>query len=83
MISPAEYQLALVTVVSDAVSISKDDLVIETARLFGFDRTGPDLKEAIDTQTGRLVKGGKLIRDESNLRLPDSTEIGARVEHAV
>ena len=60
MISPAEYQLALLTIIAEAVAISGDDLVVETARLFGFDRTGPDLKEAIDRQVERLVKGGTI-----------------------
>src|SRR5262249_19440358 len=31
MIAPTEYQLAILTIVSDAVAISRDDLVVETA----------------------------------------------------
>jgi very-short-patch-repair endonuclease len=69
MIAPAEYQLAILAILAEAVSISEDDLVVETARLFGFDRTGPDLKEAIDRQVERLVKEGRLHLDESGLRL--------------
>ena len=72
MIPPAEYQLALLTIIADAVVISGDDLVIETARLFEFDRTGPDLKEAIDRQVERLVKEGRLHLDENGLRIADS-----------
>ena len=56
MIAPAEYQLALSTIIADAVAISREELVVEAARLFGFDRTGPDLKEAIDRQVGRWSK---------------------------
>ncbi len=70
MIAPEEYQLALTTIIAEAVTISKDDLVVETARLFGFDRTGPDLKDAIDRQTERLVKEGRLHLDENGLRCP-------------
>jgi very-short-patch-repair endonuclease len=73
MISPAEYQLALLTIIAGAVTISGEDLVVEAARVFGFDRTGPDLKEAIDRQVERLVKEGRLFLDESGLRLPDSS----------
>jgi very-short-patch-repair endonuclease len=69
MIAPAEYQLAISTIISQAVEISGDDLVVETARLFGFDRTGADLKEAIDRQTATLVKAGRLYLDEEVLRL--------------
>jgi very-short-patch-repair endonuclease len=72
MISPAEYQLALLTVVSEAVSISEDDLIVETARLFGFDRTGSDLQEAIDSQVDRLVNAGRLHRDDTGFRLAAS-----------
>ena len=68
VIAPAEYQLALLTIIAEAVAISGDDLVVETARLFGFDRTGPDLKEAIDRQAERLVREGRLHRDENGLR---------------
>ena len=70
MIAPEEYQLALTTIISETVTISEDDLVVETARLFGFDRTGPDLKEAIDRQAERLVKEGRLHLDENGLRCP-------------
>ena len=36
MIAPAEYRLALLTIIAEAVTISGDDLIVETARLFGF-----------------------------------------------
>ena len=72
MISAAEYQIALLTVIADAVTISGDDLVVETARLFGFDRTGPDLKEAIDRQVERLVKEGRLHGGETGFQIPDN-----------
>jgi very-short-patch-repair endonuclease len=70
MIAPAEYRLALSTIISDAVAISRDDLIIETARLFGFDRTGPDLREAIDRQAAKLVKAGQVYLEGNLLRLP-------------
>ena len=69
MIAPAEYQVAISTIISEAVAISHDDLVVETARLFGFDRTGPGLKEAIDQQCATLVQMGRLHIDGDILRL--------------
>jgi len=69
MIAPAEYQLAISTIVSEGVAISRGDLVVETARLFGFDRTGSDLKEAIDQQCETLIKMGRLHLDGDVLRL--------------
>jgi hypothetical protein len=72
MIAPEEYRLALTTIIADAAAISRDDLVVETARLFGFDRTGPDLREAIDRQAEKLVSEGRLYLDENGLRLPEN-----------
>jgi very-short-patch-repair endonuclease len=68
MIAPNEYQLAIKTVISETVEISRQDLVVETARLFGFDRTGPDLKEAIEEQTRKLINSEKLHQDGNVLR---------------
>jgi hypothetical protein len=56
MIPPAEYRLAISIITSEAVAISRGDLVVETARFFGFDRTGSDLKEANSVK--RLSKWG-------------------------
>ena len=75
MISPEEYHLALTVIIADAVAITRDDLVVETARLFGFDRTGADLKEAIDRQVQRLAKEGRLNLDENGFRLPDDNRV--------
>src|SRR3974390_135465 len=63
MISPSEYQLAITKIIADAVAISREDLIIETARLFGFDRTGPDLREAIGRQSAILVDLGQFHLD--------------------
>jgi very-short-patch-repair endonuclease len=71
MIAPAEYQLALSTVISDAVAISREDLIVETARLFGFDRTGPELRDAIDRQAAKMVKLQRLHLEGNLLRLPE------------
>jgi hypothetical protein len=68
MISPAEYQLAITSIISGAVAISREDLIIETARVFGFDRTGPDLREAIDQQSEILVDLGRFHLDGDVLR---------------
>jgi hypothetical protein len=71
MIPPAEYRLAISTITSEAVAISRGDLVVETARFFGFDRTGSDLKEAIDQQCETLIKMGRLHLDGDVLRKVD------------
>jgi hypothetical protein len=69
MIAPNEYQLAIRTVISGTVEISRQELIVVTARLLGFDRTGPDLKEAVEQQTRKLVKAGKLHQNGNVLQL--------------
>jgi very-short-patch-repair endonuclease len=69
MIAPAEYQLAISTVITEAISITRNDLLTETARLFGFDRTGPDIKEAIGNETDSMIREGRLRLDGNVLRL--------------
>ncbi len=68
MIAPSEYQVAITSVMAEALSISADALAVETARRFGFDRTGQDLKQEIDQQTRMLIETGKIIREGSLLR---------------
>jgi very-short-patch-repair endonuclease len=70
MIAPAEYHLAMLSIVEEAVAISPDDLGVETARRFGFDRTGPDLKQEINKQMSVLIKLGKVAVDGSTIRAP-------------
>jgi hypothetical protein len=68
MIAPEEYHLAMLSIIQEAVAISPEDLGIETARRFGFDRTGPDLREVIHLQMCALVKQGKITVDGSKVR---------------
>jgi hypothetical protein len=70
MIAPGEYHLAMLSVIEEAVTISREDLGVETAHRFGFDRTGPDLKEEINRQISALVKAGKIAIDGSIVRAP-------------
>lgn len=72
MISPAEYQLAIAMIIQEAVAISPDDLRVETARRFGFDRTGPDLKHEINRQISALIKAGRVSSDGGNLQMAPS-----------
>jgi very-short-patch-repair endonuclease len=68
MISPAEYQLAIISVIDESERISTEQLVIETARRFGFNRTGADLKQEINRQKAALMSAGKIKTEGSMLR---------------
>jgi hypothetical protein len=69
MIAPEEYHLAILRIIEEAVAISFEDLGVETARRFGFDRTGPELKQEISVRISELVKLRKIIHDGSKLRI--------------
>jgi very-short-patch-repair endonuclease len=69
MIAPAEYQLAISTAIKEAVAISRDDLVTQAARLFGFDRTGADLKQEIEQQVDALIRAKAIIDDGQKVRM--------------
>ncbi len=64
MIAPSEYQLALKMALKEAVAISCADLLVQAARLFGFDRTGPDLKLELENNLQALKVAGVVIVDE-------------------
>lgn len=69
MISPHEYQLALKTALKEAVAMPREELIIQAARLFGFDRTGPELKTAIDSNLDALVQQEEILEDSEKLVL--------------
>jgi hypothetical protein len=68
MIAPAEYQFAMSAALKEAAALSLDDLIIQTARLFGFDRTGPDLTREIQRQADSLIQGRTIAYDGEKLR---------------
>jgi very-short-patch-repair endonuclease len=69
MIAPAEYQLAISVALNEAVALSRDDLIVQTARLFGFDRTGPDLTQEIEREVNSLIQGRTIVYDGEKLRV--------------
>ena len=74
MISPVEYQLAIVTALNESVSLTLSDLLVQTARLFGFDRTGPELKHEIERNVARLEATVKIAETDGMLRvIPDKS----------
>lgn len=73
MISPHEYQLALKTALKEAVAMPREELITQAARLFGFDRTGPELKTAIDSNLDALVQQKEIVEDSDKLVLGSSS----------
>jgi hypothetical protein len=48
---------------NDAVALSRGDLIVQTARLFGFDRKGPDLTQEIEREVNSLIQGSTIVYD--------------------
>ena len=68
-IAPSEFRLAIITVLNESVSMSRDDLIVQTARLFGFDRTGPELKQEIEKNISNLIAIGTIDDTTPSLRM--------------
>jgi hypothetical protein len=86
-IAPHEYRLAALQVVETAVGIDHEDLIAETSRLLGFERTGSDLRAAIDGQIGKLLQSGRIHSNNGHIRLalddpPAADQTGRRRFHA-
>ena len=59
----------MLQVVEAAVGIAREDLLPETARLLGFDRTGNDLQKAIDKQIATLFKSAHIYSNNGHIYL--------------
>ena len=62
-IPPEEVDLAVVGTVRDAIVIEEEQLAVAVARLFGWQRTGPDIHNAITGSVSRMLQQGLLNRN--------------------
>lgn len=61
-IPPEETELAMTELVCLALSLTEDELVGQTARVFGFDRTGGRIRTALAETVERAVQQGIIVR---------------------
>ncbi len=54
MLPPVEIRQAVLQVLADSARVQREELVVEVARLFGFLRTGGDIRAAIDRVLERM-----------------------------
>jgi len=66
-IPPEEIQAAMMLITKLAVGITKESLIKETARLFGFDRTGDHIVRSILREYNKLIKSGDIKRNGNSL----------------
>jgi hypothetical protein len=58
---------AVQRIVADANTITHDELSRHVARLFGWQRRGPDIRAILDEITGDLLRSGDLREVDGNL----------------
>lgn len=62
-----ELRLAVLRLVDEVHSISDDELMTHVARLFGWQRVGPDIRAALEGVVEELVRGGSVNRNRDHL----------------
>ena len=60
MISPLECITGLIELVKENIGLKKQDAIVEVARMFGFQRTGQEICDFIETQCNRAISSGAI-----------------------
>lgn len=68
-IAPEEFAAAAKLVLRDQIKLSIDDLVIATARVFGFERTGSEVRSAVLTGLHLLIASAEATQEEGVISL--------------
>jgi very-short-patch-repair endonuclease len=68
-IAPDEYRKAIHIALVDAVALSRDELIVETARCLGFERTGVDLQVEIGMQIDNLISRDEISETAAGVRI--------------
>ena len=78
-IPPEEIQEAMRLIVSYALSVPIDSLVAETAHLFGFAKTGDQIKQLLNSQIGQMIAKGILVSKDGIIALSDGSKAEFKV----
>ncbi len=71
-IAAAELDVGLIRVARETFGATREDLTRETARQFGWRRTGRDIAAALDERMDRLVESGRLSLRGDMLAAPEA-----------
>ncbi len=69
-ISSEEIALAMTSLVRDSLSIERDSLLLYVARIFGFERTGNHIQNALEKTIDKLVETHQLVVLDGRVSLP-------------
>jgi hypothetical protein len=67
-VPPAELKLAVDHLVREARRVSRDELTFEVARLFGWNRRGPDIAAALGSAVDALIRDRTIGEDGDYLK---------------
>jgi very-short-patch-repair endonuclease len=68
-ICPTEYRQGIVDLLGSTINAHRDELIIAVTRLLGFERTGPGLRAAIESQINGMLAANRLIEMDGMLSL--------------
>jgi hypothetical protein len=72
-IPPLEYRLAIRLAIEAAISLPREEICVQAARLLGFDRTGPDLQNAIGNELESMLARGEVYENGGRIHLSPDT----------
>lgn len=70
-IAPEEIELCMCNLLRDTLSLTEDDLLTSTARIFGIRRIGKDVRAALASRFEALLKTNRIVRVDERIRLID------------
>jgi len=71
-VSPTEIAQAMRHIVQAGVGVSADALIVEVARVFGFERTGYRIRRQLEQILNHLIRKGNLVRQGDLLHVGNS-----------
>ena len=63
-----ELSTAMMAILKEMIGPSRASLIDETSRVYGFTRTGPNIKTAMNEAIDYLIGGGQIEEVEGKLR---------------
>ena len=72
-IAPEEIAEALLCSVAAGIGLTDDEAIAEASRLFGFGRTGADIRSAIEATLRQMLSSGAVCRRGSHIVMPDDS----------
>ncbi|MEV6671992.1 DUF3320 domain-containing protein [Streptomyces sp. NPDC051162] len=67
LVPAVERRIALCRVVEEGPGTHREDLMREAARLFGWNRIGPDIRHGLTTDIDALIAEGRLLETEGGI----------------